>query len=144
MKISLNSQKIKYDSPRTNRGKIMLFIFLEIVIVGIACGGVATLARGRGASAELAGGIAAGGYIIFRLSTLFLWPDWVELMYPAMLLGWAWIGAVTLFVRFVIGAGLPKPDSRWNCPDCRYLNNQSAVVCEACRRPWAAAARSGE
>jgi len=34
------------------------------------------------------------------------------------------------------GSGLPKPDGKWNCSNCRYLHNASSVICEACQTPW--------
>jgi hypothetical protein len=45
-------------------------------------------------------------------------------------------------LRFVIGAGRPKPDSKWSCSNCNYLNNASSIICEACQQPWQAKAAS--
>ena len=49
-------------------------------------------------------------------------------------LAWDWISFMLL--RFVVGIGKPKPDGRWNCANCNYLNNASSIVCEACQQPW--------
>ena len=56
-----------------------------------------------------------------------------------MLAAWGWVALVAGFVRFVIGASRPKPDSKWSCSNCHYLNNASAVICEACTQPWRSA-----
>jgi hypothetical protein len=52
------------------------------------------------------------------------------------LAAWAWVALVAGFLRFIVGAKRPKPDSQWNCSNCRYLNQTSSQFCEACQQPW--------
>jgi hypothetical protein len=40
--------------------------------------------------------------------------------------------------RFLLGIGRAKPSGMWSCPNCKYLNQHYAVVCEACSQPYAA------
>src|SRR5947209_10078069 len=100
----------------------------EIFGLLIAVGGIATLARGRGASPLLMGGLAVAGWVLIEIGGGPVVSDENRLW--LMVAAWAWVGAVALFVRFVVGARQPKPDGKWNCSDCRYLNNSSSVVCE--------------
>jgi hypothetical protein len=108
---------------------------IEIIVLVIAVTGIATLARGRGASPVVVGTAAVAGWALIEYGGLFFLrrPD---ASWPLMLVAWAWIALVAGYVRFVVGAGHPKPDSQWNCSHCRYLNNASAVICEACQQPW--------
>jgi len=111
---------------------------LELIGLAIVVTGISALARGRGASPVLAGSIAVGGYVLIRIVAMFLVAsDDARLL--LLVLGWAWIAVVAGYFRFVVGRRLPKPDSKWNCSNCRYLNNASSVVCEACQQPWKAA-----
>lgn len=114
---------------------------IEILGLLIAVGGIVTLARGRGASPVLAGAAAIAGWILIEIvGGLFASEDarlWL------MVGAWAWIGAVAVFVRFAVGAGRPKPDGKWSCSDCHYLNNSSSIVCEACGHAWQPAGETG-
>jgi hypothetical protein len=108
---------------------------IEIIGLLIAVTGIAALARGRGASPVVMGTIAVAGWAIIEYGGLFLLPKGTSgyvLLFPA----WAWIGLVAGYVRFIVGASRPKPDSKWNCSNCRYRNNASSVICEACQQPW--------
>jgi hypothetical protein len=53
-------------------------------------------------------------------------------------------GGITAFARGRGGKpwlwGYAKPDGMWSCKNCSYLNKQYAVVCEACRQPYASKA----
>jgi hypothetical protein len=111
---------------------------LEIIGLVIAATAIAGLARGRGASPLFMGSIAVGGYLLILFGGTFFVPRGegrALLLIPA----WAWIAVVAGYVRFVVGARMPKPDGKWNCSNCRYLNNASSVICEACQQPWRAA-----
>lgn len=110
-------------------------MLLEIIGLFVAVGGIVALARGRGAPPALMGTIAVVGWLLIQYGGRFFVHD-SESVYPLMLAAWAWIGLVALYVRFVVGARRPKPDSKWNCSNCRYLNNASSVICEACQQPW--------
>ena len=108
---------------------------IELIGLLIVLGGIGTLARGRGASPVAAGSVALGGWLLFDVVfRLFTRNQDVNLALAAA--AWAWIGVVALFLRFGVGRGHPQPDSKWSCSNCHYLNNASAVVCEACRQPW--------
>lgn len=108
---------------------------LEIFGLVIALTALGTLARGRGASPVGAGSVALGGWLVFGV-VLRLFTRNQDVNLALAVAGWAWIGAVALLVRFAIGRGHPQPDSKWSCSNCHYLNNASAVVCEACQQPW--------
>ena len=107
---------------------------LEILGLLIAGTAIAGLARGRGASPVLMGGIAIGGYVAIVFGGgPFVPQDGGQFI--LVVLAWAWIGLVAAYTRFVVGRRLPKPDTKWNCANCRYLNNARSVVCEACQQP---------
>ena len=110
---------------------------LEILGLFLAVGGIVALARGRGANPVLMAIIAVAGWVLIEYGGMFFVRG-RESAFPLMLGAWAWVALVAGFVRFVVGASRPKPDGRWNCPQCRYLNNSSSVVCEACQTPFQA------
>jgi hypothetical protein len=111
---------------------------LEIIGLVIACTAIATLARGRGASPVVAVCAAVGGWVMIEIGGSIVLSSG-EYRLVLMLAAWGWVGLVAGFVRFVIGASRPKPDSQWSCSNCHYLNNASAVICEACTQPWRSA-----
>lgn len=111
---------------------------LEIAFLMIATGGVAAYARGRGGNPWLWGSVAITGYVVVEYilppivrvtpesdtALMFLWG------------GFAWMGVVALCARFVLGSGKKQASSMWTCPNCKYLNQRYAVICEACQRPY--------
>lgn len=107
----------------------------EFIGLAIAVSAIVALARGRGASTVGSGIISVVGWAVIRYGGLFLvkTSDGVLL---AMIAAWAWLGAVALYLRFVVGAKMAKPDSQWNCASCNFLNARSSVICEACRAPY--------
>ena len=114
-------------------------MFIEIIGLIIVVGGIATLARGRGANPILMGAIAVAGWILIETGGFYFQnflPE--EDRVFVTVAAWAWIAVVAGFVRFVVGAGRPKPDGKWSCSNCNYLNNASHVICEACQQPWRA------
>jgi hypothetical protein len=107
----------------------------EIIGLFIAIPAIANLARGRGASPLVAGTAALAGYILLRFVAGILVPT--EGARVALLFtGWAWLGVIAGYLRFVHGANMPKPDSKWSCSNCHYINSSSHVFCEACQQPW--------
>jgi len=115
-----------------------------ILVLVIVVGGIATLARGRGANPVVIGTIAVAGYILIEFGGSFFIPA-EEYRLFLTVAAWTWIAVVAGFVRFVVGAGRPKPDGKWSCSNCSYLNNASSVICEACQQPWRArAAAAGQ
>jgi len=108
---------------------------LGIIALIVVLGGIATLARGKGVNPYAAGGAAFSGWCFFAIVLpVFVRAEGARFL--LMLSGWAWIALVAGFLRFVLGASKRKPDSKWNCPNCRYLNNASSIVCEACQQAW--------
>jgi len=98
--------------------------------------GITALARGRGANALLTGILTVASYIVLEFGLIVLLPKGENRSLIAVAAAWTWIALVFIFVRFVVGGGMPKPDSKWNCSQCRYLNDASSVICEACQQPW--------
>jgi hypothetical protein len=113
-----------------------MITILEIIGLIIAVGAIITLARGRGASPLIAGTVAVAGWAALEIGAALFIPLSDDSRVWLMVAAWGWIGAVALFVRFVVGASRSKPDSKWNCSNCRYLNSSSSVICEACGQPW--------
>lgn len=108
---------------------------LEIFGFIIAIGGIATLARGRGASATKASIVAIVGYVFIRLIGLAVArSQGTGLVF--VLIAWVWLGCEAAYLRFILGAGRRKPDGTWSCPNCSYTNHPSSVVCEACSEPY--------
>jgi hypothetical protein len=112
---------------------------IEIIVVIIATGAIASLARGRGGKPVLWGALAVVGYIVTELGTAVviyaLTKDKTPSMVP-LFAGWAWMGAVALFLRFGLGSHLAQPDTDWFCSNCKTMNKKSAVMCEACKETW--------
>jgi|SRR5258706_448317 len=111
---------------------------LEILGLVIAVTAIAAVARGRGASPVLTGVITVVGYVLLKFGSVLALPRGDNRAFIALVSGWIWVALVFGYVRFVVGARLPKPDSKWNCSNCRYLNESSSVICEACQQPWKA------
>lgn len=105
------------------------------VLLAMAVAGIAALARGRGGSPTMYGVIIVvafeGGAIIGHS----FGPESVL----TLIMPWVFVGLVALHVRFILGAGRPKPYSMWSCPQCNMVNESNYVVCQACQRPWSPA-----
>jgi hypothetical protein len=106
------------------------------LLLAVAVTGIASLARGRGGDPTFFGAVAACAFIAGAAVARTLGPESVL----SLFLPWAMVGIVALYVRFAVGAGKPKPDSMWSCPDCNMVNESNYVVCQACQRPWSPAA----
>jgi hypothetical protein len=112
-------------------------MFLIIFLI-IATGGISAYARGRGGNPLVWGGIAVGGYVLAVLvvpATFGVSPDSDE-RYWFMAGGLAWMGAVAFCARFLLGRSRMKSSRMWTCPNCKYLNQHYAVICEACKHPF--------
>lgn len=107
----------------------------EFIALAIAVSGVVALARGRGASTVLFGATSVIGWAAIRYGGLFLVKS-DDGVLAVMIAAWAFLGALALYLRFVVGARLGKPDGQWNCSNCNYLNARSSVICEACQTPY--------
>jgi len=104
-----------------------VFVFLTACALGIAA-----LARGRGGNPTLFGSLVVAGYFLGWIAGQSFGTESVI----PLVLPWAMVGLVAFATRFILGAGKPKPDSMWSCPNCNMVNESSYVVCQACQRPW--------
>ena len=108
---------------------------LELIGLVISTAGIASFARGRGASPYFFGSLTVGGYILIRALGLASAPSGsMALVFIAA--AWCWVGSVAFFARFIVGANRPQPAGLWVCPGCHTTNGEHAVICEACRQPW--------
>jgi len=113
----------------------------EIVLLIVAAGGIAAYARGRGGNPILWGGIGVGGYAVVNyvvpviLASLgrHLDPDSRMWLFVGAV---AWVGVVAFCARFLLGSTRERPGGMWSCANCKYLNQQYAVICEACQKPY--------
>ena len=118
---------------------------LGILLLILAVTGIGALAKRRGDSAIIWGLAAGAGAVIFNfilreaiveseLVNRFMLPN-LAVFVPGIA-AWVWIGLVALVVRFGIGAGVPQPAGMWTCSNCKTLNNESSIYCEACNTSW--------
>ncbi len=114
----------------------------EIVLLIVAAGGIAAYARGRGGNPIAWGSFGVGGYVIIEylgpviMASLGRPLDSDSRLY-LLVVAAAWLGIVAFCARFPLGSAREKPSGMWSCPNCKYLNQQYAVVCEACSQPYA-------
>jgi hypothetical protein len=110
----------------------------EIILLIAAISAVVTMSRRRGTDVVLWGGFALGGFWLVGIggSALVRARHLDDYLIFVEVAKWLWIGAIFLFVRFGIGARKPKPWGMWTCGECKYLNAASAIVCEACSKPY--------
>jgi hypothetical protein len=119
---------------------------LEIILLIAAASGIAAYARARGGNTYVWGGLGVGGYVLIQyVGPIFLAslgrpldPDSRVWLFVAAL---SWLGVVAFSARFLLGRTREKPSGMWSCPNCKYLNQQYAVLCEACKRPYAKPSR---
>ncbi len=107
-------------------------MIIEIILLVAAVSGIAAMAHGRGAKSWVFGTLAAGGYIVLSIVVGNLAGSGIF----GAVAGWAWIGLVAFYTRFVLGGRRTQPRGRWTCPGCRWLNAHYSVVCEACELPY--------
>jgi hypothetical protein len=114
----------------------------EIVLLIAVTGGICAFARGRGGNPVVWGSWTVGGYafityvgpmILAALGRPLSTDSRVWLFVVAA----AWIGVVAFCARFLLGRNREKPSGMWSCKNCKYLNQQYAVICEACQQPYA-------
>ena len=115
---------------------------LLIAFLILSTGAISAYARSRGGNPYFWGTLSVLGFLLFQfgggsiLAALHFALDddtpWIVL---AMSCGW--VGLMALCSRFLIGMNRPKPSGMWSCPNCTFLNQHYAVVCEACSQPYA-------
>jgi hypothetical protein len=120
----------------------------EIVLLIAATGGIAAFARGRGGKPWLWGMLTVVGYFLVPfLVTFFVVvfgadPQGVkenaQLWFFVSAI--AWVAVLAFCARFLLGRSYAKPGGMWSCSNCKYLNQHYAVICEACKQPYASRA----
>jgi hypothetical protein len=110
----------------------------EIILLIVAGSTIAAYARARGGNPWFWGSLAMGGYFVLAyVAPVFLRvsPD-SDARIWTLGAALAWVGVVAFCARFLLGAGAKKPSGMWTCPNCKYLNQHYAVICEACKHPY--------
>ena len=122
----------------------------EIVLLVVATSGIASFARGRGGNPWLWGAMTVVGYFavpflvafvaaMFGVNPSHLKEDAQVLFFISAI---AWVAVLAFCARFLLGRKYANPGGMWSCPNCKYLNQPYAVICEACRQPYQAKAPS--
>jgi nitrate/nitrite transporter NarK len=114
----------------------------EIVLLIAAAGGIAAYARGRGGNPYLWGSIGVCGYVLIEYFGPAVMASLGRPLDPdsrmwLIVVAAAWVGIVAFCARFLLGHSREKPSGMWSCANCKYLNQQYAVICEACQQPYA-------
>ena len=117
----------------------------EIILLIAATSGIASFARGRGGNPWMWGVMTVAGYFgvpfLMGFFAVMLGVNPGRLKEDAQV--WffvsaiAWVAVLAFCARFLLGHKNASPGGMWSCPNCKYLNQPYAVVCEACRRPYA-------
>lgn len=124
----------------------------EIVLLIAATSGIASFARGRGGNPWVWGAMTVVGYFlvpflvgflarIFGANPGHLKENAQVLFFTSAI---AWVAVLAFCARFLLGRMYANPGGMWSCPNCRYLNQPYAVICEACRQPYEAKAPSAK
>lgn len=133
---SANTKNPSSYDPHSPSGQKKMF---EIFLLIAATTAITAYARGRGGSPWLWGALTVGGYLlalfVAQFISVLIWREPNPVL--AMVVSWGWVGVVALYTRFGLGAGKLKPSGMWTCSNCKYLNAHYAVICEACRQPYA-------
>jgi len=118
----------------------------EIVLLVVATSGIASFARGRGGNPWVWGAMTVVGYFavpfLVAFSAAMFGVNPGHLKEDAQL--WffisaiAWVAVLAFCARFLLGRKYANPGGMWSCPNCKYLNQPYAVICEACRQPYKA------
>src|SRR5215475_6158988 len=115
---------------------------LIIVFLLLSTGAIAAYARSRGGNPFVWGAISVAGFLLIQfaggyiLGLLHIAADG-DSSWLLVAISVGWVGIIAFCTRFLLGAGRPKPSGMWSCPNCKYLNQHYAVVCEPCSRPYA-------
>lgn len=80
---------------------------IEIIALVIAISGIASVARGRGVSAKLAGGLAFFGWLAVHLPGMLLSPNYQVGLY-FLVVSWIWIALVAGYLRFRVVPNRPE------------------------------------
>jgi hypothetical protein len=118
----------------------------EIIALIVTTGGIAGYARARGGNPWLWGSLSLGGHLLIQfvggmILGILGYSGNQDAIWILIVASWAWIGVIALCTRFLLGIRHEKPSGMWSCPNCKYLNQHYAVICEACQQPYATPAR---
>jgi len=119
----------------------------EIIALIATTGGIAAYARARGGNPWLWGSLSVVGHLFIQfvggmILGVLGYARNQDTIWILVVISWAWIGVIALCARFLLGIRLEKPSGMWSCPNCKYLNQHYAVICEACQRPYGKSAPS--
>ena len=109
---------------------------LEIILAVFVIAAITQVARGRGASAWLAGTIATAGFVCSHVLPPFLFQDTSVILLTSIGTGWAWLLGLMWFYRTRVGKRRPQPTGMWVCPGCTFTNQAHDLACQACKQPW--------
>ncbi|HEU5256837.1 MAG TPA: hypothetical protein VFU28_12650 [Vicinamibacterales bacterium] len=124
---------------------------MGLFILVVAVVGIVRMARTRGASPWLFGGVAVlgwlagsvlGGRLLQAASVEDVRRTRLVLEAAAYLTPWVLLASVVLYVRFIPGRKRLQPEGRWSCVACGWLNADYALECEACHAPFHPGPRS--
>lgn len=119
----------------------------EIIALIVTTGGIAAYARARGGNPWLWGSLSVAGHLLIQfaggmiLGTLGYARN-QDAIWILVVVSWVWIGVIALCTRFLLGIRREKSSGMWSCPNCKYLNQHYAVICEACQQPYGKSAPS--
>jgi hypothetical protein len=116
----------------------------EIILLIAATVGIAGFARARGGTPWLWGTLTVVGYflapflvtlcaVLFGTNPKVVKQDAQLWFYVSAI---AWVAVLAFCARFLLGRHRQKPSGMWSCPNCKYLNQHYAVICEACKQPY--------
>jgi hypothetical protein len=119
----------------------------EIVLLIVTAGGIGAYARGRGGNPIVWSTLGVGSYVVIAYLGPAIMASLGRPIDPESRIwlavgGAACLGVVAFCARFVLGRSLEKPSGMWSCANCRYLNQHYAVICEACKQPYAKPTRT--
>jgi len=119
----------------------------EIIALIVTTGGIAAYARARGGNPWLWGSLSVVGHLLIQfvggmILGTFGYSRNQDAIWILVVASWVWIGVIALCTRFLLGIRREKPSGMWSCPNCRYLNQHYAVICEACQQPYGKSAPS--
>ena len=118
---------------------------LEIILLIVVTGGIASFARAHGGKPWLWGTLTVAGYFLVPFLVVFFAAMFgagpkalrVDSQLWFFVSAAAWVAVLGFCARFLLGRSYAKPDGLWSCSDCKYLNQRYAVICEASKQPYA-------
>jgi hypothetical protein len=107
---------------------------------------IVSFARGRGGNPWLWGALTVVGYFLAPFAPRYIAvalgiapainSDDAQLL--AFCSSILWVAILAFCSRFILGRKLADAGGMSSCPNCKYLNQHYAVICEACRQPYSA------